>query len=140
MILPRRVADEIRHRLEAAYPEEGCGLLLGRADGERRVVEHVALDNRRTADGRAARRYLIAPEDVRAVTRAAEARGLDVVGVYHSHPDVPPEPSAYDREQAWPWLEYLIVAVAEGAAREMRAWRLRDDRSGFEERPVQLDE
>lgn len=138
MILPASVLDAIRRRLEAAYPDEACGPLLGVVDGEVRVVDQLGVANRRAADGAAARRYLIGPADVRDATRAAAARGLDVVGVYHSHPDVPPHPSPYDRELAWPSFEYLIVSVRVGRADEVRAWRLRDDRTGFDERPVMI--
>ncbi|HEU0077690.1 MAG TPA: Mov34/MPN/PAD-1 family protein, partial [Longimicrobiaceae bacterium] len=61
----------------------------------------------------------------------AERDGLALVGFYHSHPDGRPEPSRLDREQAWPWYSYLIVAAGSGGAGEARSWRLRDDRSGF---------
>lgn len=137
MIIGRAVLNAIRRRLEAAYPEEGCGLLAGRAGEAVQVLAEFAVDNRR-AGAVAQHRYLIGPSDYRAASRAAQERGLELVGVYHSHPDVPARPSPYDREHAWPWYEYLIVCVAGGRARELRAWRLRDDRSGFEERRVEI--
>jgi proteasome lid subunit RPN8/RPN11 len=126
----------MREHAEATYPEEACGGLLGRADSDAvEVVEVVSLANVREAERR--RRYLIGPDDVMALERRAEARGLQVVGYYHSHPDAPAEPSAFDREHAWPWYVYLIVGVAKGRAAESRAWRLADDRGEFE--AVQID-
>ena len=64
----------------------------------------------------------------------------DVLGFFHSHPDVAAVPSDYDRNHAWPWFSYLIVSVQEGESEEARSWVLREDRSGFgEERLVITD-
>ena len=54
------------------------------------------------------------------------------MGIYHSHPDSPASPSEYDRDHAWPWFSYIIVSVNAGIAAEALAWKLRDDRSGFD--------
>lgn len=123
----------LRHALDA-FPEECCGVLVG-ADGPRRAVARaVPAENRRTAER--ARRYLIDPVALRDVERAADAEGLQVIGFYHSHPDHPARPSGFDREHAWPWYSYLIVPVTSAGARAPRAWRLRDDRSGFDEQEI----
>ena len=120
----------IEAHLSGAYPEEGCGVLLGRDEGERRVVERaVAFENRREDSRR--NRYLIAPEALLVVERDAREEGLDVVGFYHSHPDHAPLPSAFDLEHAWPYYSYLIVSVEQGRAGEARSWRLTSDRSRF---------
>jgi proteasome lid subunit RPN8/RPN11 len=129
---------EIDAALERAYPEEGCGVLIGRErEGAREVVEVLAFENRR-ADSRG-NRYLIAPEQVLAAERRARDLGLDVIAFYHSHPDHPARPSAFDLEHAWPWYDYLIVGVEHGRARVATAWRLREDRSAFDETPVQVE-
>jgi proteasome lid subunit RPN8/RPN11 len=128
--------ERIHAHLCAAYPEEGCGALLGRDQGDQRRVESAApLDNTR-ADQRG-RRYLIAPEQFLAAERRGRAAGLDVVGFYHSHPDHPAEPSAYDLEHAWPFYTYLIVCVRAGCVEEARAWRLAEDRSRFEPEAIE---
>lgn len=132
------VLDAIRRHLEAAYPEEGCGFLLGTNGDTPLVLDRLAVHNRRSVDGAASRRYLISPDDFRRADRAARVRGLDLVGVYHSHPNVAARPSEYDREHAWPWYQYLIVSVRDGSTAEIRAWELRDDRGGFMERAVQV--
>jgi proteasome lid subunit RPN8/RPN11 len=62
-----------------------------------------------------------------------------ILGIFHSHPDHPARPSAFDLDQALPFYTYLIVRVETGAAREQRAWRLAEDRSRFDEEPVELD-
>lgn len=138
MILPREVLDGIRGVLEAAYPLEGCGFLLGDRDGDVHVRDHLAAANGREADAAAATRYLITPEAFRVAMQEADARRLEIVGVYHSHPDVPPRPSTFDRDHAWPWYQYLIVSVVRGRAEEMRVWELKDDRGGFEERAIHV--
>jgi len=140
-IAPPELA-EIRRHLAAAYPTEGCGLLLGTRgpDGDVVVRRQWPVPNRVTTDGRARTRYLIQPEDFLAAEREARQGSLEVVGVYHSHPDVPAHPSAYDTEHAWPWCCYLIASVAGGNVREERVWELRDDRGGFVERNLVVKE
>lgn len=137
------VLAEIQRHLAAAYPSEGCGLLLGTRgpNGDVVVRRQHAVPNQRAADGAAGRtRYLIGPEDYLTAERQARLASLVVVGTYHSHPDVPALPSAYDVEHAWPWCCYLIASVAEGDVREERVWELRDDRSGFVERELEVEE
>jgi proteasome lid subunit RPN8/RPN11 len=137
-----RVAAEhdarMREHLAAAYPEEGCGVLLGaESDGTRAVAEVVTIDNRR--EGERERRYLITPEQFLGAEKQARDRGLDVIGFFHSHPDHPAEPSAFDLEHAWPYYSYLIVSVRGGTPREAAAWRLADDRSRFDPEPLIID-
>jgi proteasome lid subunit RPN8/RPN11 len=132
-LLPRhRLAIE-RHGA-ATYPEECCGVLIGRSreDGVGATVERLlSVDNERQ-DSRG-NRFLIHPETVLAAEREARRAGLTIVGYYHSHPDHPAEPSEFDREHAWPGLSYVIVSVRQGEPDEMRSWRLTDDRERFEE-------
>ncbi len=126
-----REALEIRAHLERAYPEEGCGVLLGRErDGARRVERVLGFENRREDSRR--NRYLSAPEQLLAAEREARAEGLEVLGFFHSHPDQPARPSAFDLEHAWPYYSYLIVSVAGGRAVESRCWRLAGDRARFD--------
>ena len=99
--LSESLAGEIRHHGEAAYPAECCGVLAGRigAGGSKEVVRLEPAVNRRTDDPH---RYLIAPEDLRRLEVRLGAEGLDIVGYYHSHPDHPAAPSAFDADHAWP--------------------------------------
>jgi len=118
---------------EAAYPEEGAGLMLGHADGEVRVVTAIlGIDNARE-DGARHNRYLITAQDMLHGEQEAMRRGLDIVGIFHSHPDHPNRPSEFDRDWALPWFSYVITSVQSGKALESRSWRLQDDRSSFDE-------
>lgn len=123
-----------RHALER-YPEECCGILLGRMLGEEARIERVVqADN--SHDGSRERRYAIAPRDLLAAQKAARGEGRQVVGYYHSHPGHPAVPSARDREHAWPGASYLILSVEAGRVGEVRSWRLGADGEGFAEEAV----
>jgi S-sulfo-L-cysteine synthase (O-acetyl-L-serine-dependent) len=111
------------------YPEECCGALLGPRHGV--ISEAFPLGNETTAERR--RRFLIGPEEYRSAERRATETGRELVGFYHSHPDHPAIPSAFDLEHAWPNLSYLIISVRKGQPAESRSWRLRIDRSGYDE-------
>jgi proteasome lid subunit RPN8/RPN11 len=116
---------------EAAYPVEGCGLLLGRAeDGRKSVTRVLPVENTRETEARH-NRYLIPPEAVMKAEQQAAREGLDIVGFFHSHPDHPELPSDFDREHAWPWYSYLITSVHQGRAVKTAAWLLADDRGAF---------
>lgn len=118
----------------SAYPHEGCGLLLGRRDGrETRVVAVRPARNIRTE--RARDRYEIDPADYLAAETAASDAGIEVVGIWHSHPDHPARPSPTDRESAWAGWSYVIAAVAAGDVTELRSWRLNGD-GCFEEEEI----
>ena len=130
------ILAEIHRHGEAAYPEEGAGLLLGSANGDlKRVTRLVAINNAREGGARH-NRYLLTPEDYLRGEREAARQGLDVLGVFHSHPDHPNRPSEFDRAWAMPWFSYLITSVEGGRALESRSWKLADDRSSFIEEPL----
>ncbi len=136
--LPPEILTKIHAYGEAAYPEEGAGLLLGSVEGEQKsVVSLLELSNQREADARH-NRYLLTAEDYLHGEQEAARRGLDVLGVFHSHPDHPNRPSEFDREWAMPWFSYIITSVQAGRAVESRAWVLSEDRSHFEEQEIKL--
>ncbi len=138
LTIPRPIFERIVQHLERAYPEEGAGLLLGRMDEEHWVVQAVfpAANTWQGAERR--RRYLIDPQTVAQAEEEAEARGHWVLGVYHSHPDHPSRPSEFDRAWALPGWVYLIVEVRRGRVQGAQAWRLREDRSAFDEVPLEV--
>jgi proteasome lid subunit RPN8/RPN11 len=135
--LPAAVFEQVNRHGEADYPHEACGLLLGELadDGAKSVAEAVPLENARE-EGARHHRFVIRPEDLVRAERDARGKGLDIVGIYHSHPDHPDEPSRYDLEHAWPVYSYVIVSVREGRAAATRSWELAADRSRFEAEPI----
>jgi proteasome lid subunit RPN8/RPN11 len=134
------VMRELEAHVEAAYPNEGAGLLLGTATADgKQVAAVLALENRWEGAEHAKRhRFLLTARDMLRGEQEAARRGLDVVGVFHSHPDHPAEPSGFDREWAPPWYSYIITTVAHGRAARSRSWRLHEDRSGYREEPIQI--
>jgi proteasome lid subunit RPN8/RPN11 len=139
LVISSDLVDAIRIHAEAAYPEEAAGLLLGGVEGgdRRRITQVLPLANRWEADARG-RRYRLEPLDLIAAEDLADAQGLMILGIFHSHPDHPAQPSAFDLEQALPFYTYLITRVDSGAVVESRAWRLTDDRARFEAEPLDL--
>ena len=138
ILLSEEVRAQIRAHGAETYPQECCGALLGH-DGEtgREVTALLPLVNRSEDSPR--NRFSITADDVREAEKAgAKMHRLEVIGWYHSHPDHPPRPSEYDREYAWPWYSYIIVSVEKGAAKEMSAWQLAEDRSGFSEEKIEV--
>jgi len=128
--------EQVHTHLCRAYPDEGCGVLVGRDEGTERIVERVIpLDNRR--EDERSRRYLIPPEELLVVERDARESGLDVLGFFHSHPDHPARPSAFDLEHAWPYYSYLIVSVEQGRVASAASWRLVPDRTRFEPETIE---
>lgn len=124
--------DEIRRHGERDYPYECCGLLVGRFEpgGLKTVVETYPISNAREEEAKR-RRFLIRPEELLAGERHARARGLEVVGFYHSHPDHPAAPSQYDLEHAWPTYSYVIVSVRDGTAGDLTSWEQDAERTRF---------
>ncbi len=129
--IPTPLLEEIRAHGAEAYPEECCGALMGEAVGGCKVVRATRRFVNRNADSRE-RRYYVGPEAYREAETWGRARGLDVVGIYHSHPDHPARPSEYDRERAWPWYSYLILSVERGMPRDLTSWVLTEERDRFE--------
>ena len=140
LILSQEILTRIHRHCEQAYPEEGAGLLLGETKGnEQQVSEIVSLTNEREEDARR-NRYQLSPQDYLMGEELAERMGLDVLGVFHSHPDHPNQPSEFDRQWAWPNFSYLITSVVQGVAVESRSWRLNEDRANFSEEKVEIIE
>jgi proteasome lid subunit RPN8/RPN11 len=128
------ILDGISRHVEDAYPEEGAGFLLG-VEGE--VKEILSLPNAREDEARH-NRFLFTPEDYLRAERKAAELGVDLIGVFHSHPDCPNVPSEYDREWAQPFFSYIITRVDKGKAVSHRSWRLAEDRTKYEEEEIEI--
>lgn len=133
VLLSTALQAQIFAQMQATYPNEGGGFLLGQADAAGvRVVNILQVENVFAAEEQY-HRYAMTPHDWMRLEDEADAKGLTLVGYYHSHPDSPAVPSEYDRAHALPNFIYIITQVNAGPrAVDQRAWRLRDDRSAFE--------
>lgn len=120
-----------------AYPEECCGVIVGRSDRDVKTVCDVFEIKNAKGENRE-RRFLITPDEYRRAENQARSQGLDILGFYHSHPDHPARPSQFDLEHALPVLSSIIVTVENGLSADVRSWVLRDDRSGYTEEVVEV--
>ena len=127
--------DAIRRHAAEAYPREGCGLLVGVDDFDQRVIEYAVPTRNEERD---AHRYSIAPEAFLEAEKAARMQGLEVLGFFHSHPDLDPQPSKSDVAEGWSHYTYVIVSVHGGECRSMAAWRL--EGGFFEPVPLHISE
>jgi proteasome lid subunit RPN8/RPN11 len=122
---------------ERDYPYECCGLLLGQfANGGGKVCAEIYPISNAREEAAKRNRFLIRPEELLRGEQHATEKGLEVVGFYHSHPDHPAVPSAYDLEHAWPVYSYLVVAIRSGHAEELRSWEMQTDRTRFDEEEI----
>ena len=114
------------------YPDECCGFLYGNEDsnGRRTITQARVVKNIKDGDKR--RRFEISPQDYIEAEKYAEEQQLELLGVYHSHPDHPAIPSEHDRAAAQPFFSYLIISVNNKEPGAIRSWRLNDD-GRFEE-------
>jgi proteasome lid subunit RPN8/RPN11 len=137
---------------ESSYPEECCGIMLGNIDEDAKTVVEVWPTKNSWNDeayetfqgiagsdklGASKRdRYAIAPEDMLKAQREARDRHLQIVGIYHSHPDHPAIPSEFDRACAWPVYSYIIVSVHIGKIDTHHSWIL-DDAHQFQPEEIE---
>ncbi len=116
---------KIETQLEAAYPNEACGFLLGTQSQRKRNITHlIEVENQSTENQR--RRFVIDPLDYLKAERFAAKEGLALLGIYHSHPDHPAIPSVHDLEFAQPYFSYFIHRIANGKMTDSRSYRLLD--------------
>jgi proteasome lid subunit RPN8/RPN11 len=110
-----------------AFPDECCGFVFGYEDsnGRRIITEARVVKNVKEGDKR--RRFEIAPQDYLDAEKYAEEQQLELLGVYHSHPNHPAVPSEHDRAAAQPFFSYLIISVNDKIPGPIRSWRLNDD-------------
>ena len=103
------------------YPEEACGLLIGPVGGGQ-VARFVPCANT-TRSGKV---YTIEPKAMLRAEREAEADGMEIIGVMHSHTHTEPYPSQTDVNQAPdPTWHYVIVSLKREAP-EVRSYLLAD--------------
>ncbi len=117
------------------YPDECCGFLFGREDGDTRILSNIQVVNN-AKEGDKRRRFEITPKDYLKAERFALENGLELLSVYHSHPNHPAVPSEHDRVAALPFFSYVIVSVYDRDRINTQSWRLNEARQ-FEAEHIQ---
>jgi proteasome lid subunit RPN8/RPN11 len=110
----------VRHARQV-YPNECCGAMLGRIDGGRKLVLAAQpLEN--AFDGAQAARYELRPEDLLAAGRTARERNMDLIGIYHSHPDCDAYFSKTDLQSSCPWYSFVVLSIRNGEFHHANSW------------------
>ena len=111
------------------YPNECCGAMLGSTDGERKDVR-VALPLQNAFEGAQAARYELRPEDLLAADKAARQRNMDLIGIYHSHPDCDAYFSRTDLQNSCPWYSFVVLSIQKGEFHHANSWLPNFDQTG----------
>lgn len=119
---------------EVDFPNECCGFFYGSDKGEEREIE-LAIEIINSKEGDQRRRFEISPLDYMKAEKYALENNLNLLGVYHSHPQHPAIPSEHDLKQAVPFFSYIIVSVMNGKVDHTRSWIL-DESSNFVEEEI----
>jgi proteasome lid subunit RPN8/RPN11 len=129
VVIPADELQLIMNHARSTYPEECCGFLLG-VDSEVRRIQRALPAQNANQDSRK-NRYNIDPMELVRADEEARRSSLNLIGIYHSHPDAPAQPSQFDLEHAWPWYSYLVLSVQNGEPKDVSVWLLSEDRSTF---------
>jgi len=133
--IPQNLIDEIYEYVLVGYPNEICGLLVGTIEAKTKLVSEVyAVSNLNTQ--RKQDRYELDPKAFQKIDQQAQKKGLQILGVFHSHPDHPSKPSETDRSQAWEEYSYVILSVEEKQVISCQSWILNEETNEFEEEKI----
>ncbi|PSB02906.1 M67 family metallopeptidase [Merismopedia glauca] len=145
--LNRAQIKAIGQQGENTYPEECCGIIVGYLGSSGKIaVELVPTENSWGADmasfhletelvASKRRRYAIAPQDLLQAQKQARLQQLEIIGIYHSHPDYPATPSQFDLTCAWSSYSYIIASIGQGTVSDIQSWCL-DDYGQFQSEEI----
>ena len=106
---------------QQTYPNECCGAMLGSTeDGAKLVREALPLEN--AFEGAQAARYVLRAEDLLAADRAARERRMELIGIYHSHPDCDAYFSQTDLKNSCPWYSFVVLSIRHGEFHHANSW------------------
>lgn len=134
IILEEKVVTIIEEHGSTDFPNECCGFLFGHDKGNKRMItEAQPVINVKEGDQR--RRFEIAPQDYIKAEMYALQNNIQLLGVYHSHPQHPAIPSEHDLNVALPFFSYIIISIMDGQPNHIRSWQLNDS-GQFEEEDI----
>ena len=111
--IERQPWREMVNHAQAAWPNECCGAMIGTIDdGTKSVTLAEPIEN--AYQGAQGARYELRPEDLLAADKKARAAGLDLIGIFHSHPDCDAYFSKTDLENSCPWYSFVVLSVKGG--------------------------
>lgn len=123
--------DSMKRHAHKTFPEECCGFMFGADSSERLITQTREANNIKTENRE--RRFEVDPLDYLNAEKYADASELDLIGIYHSHPNHPAIPSEHDRKQAVGYFSYVIVSVNKDEVVDIKSWQLDDSEKFIEE-------
>ena len=130
--ISNQLLDQITNHGKKTYPDESCGIMAGYFENDKRIVKKVYesenLNKERSKD-----RYELNQKDFLMADRDSENLGMEIVGIYHSHPDHPSKASETDRQKAHQGYSYLITAIHQAEYFSRNSWVLDSDSQFIEE-------
>lgn len=105
--------DKMVAHARSTYPRECCGAMLGAVEGDEKIVT-VAIELENAFNGEQHSRYELRPEDLLSADREARRRDMDLVGIFHSHPDSDAYFSATDLRNSCPWYSFVVLSMKNG--------------------------
>lgn len=136
--ISKTLQQQIFEQMEATFPNEGGGFLLGTKINDIVVIEDVIHIENVFESEEQYHRYAMTPQNWAKMEDEADERGLLLVGYYHSHPNHPAIPSEFDRVHALPNFIYIITSVMDGISAVQKAWLLANNRSKFTELALEV--
>lgn len=150
--LTQQQQQQMYRHAQNTYPEECCGILFGRfqSNGETAIVEVWETENAWETESKRfeavspeandrglskRNRFTIEPATLLQAQKYARRENLEIVGIYHSHPDYTASPSEFDRAIAWDTYSYLIISVQQGTVVDCCSWIL-DDQQQFKRETI----
>ncbi len=135
--IPQQIEHDIRYSCEKLYPEESCGVLIGKVLHGVHYVHHV-LELHNSSPVHRDERYVITAQQYQYAVSAARERRLELLGFFLSHPNRSSEPSPFDLEHALPGSIYIIVAVVGGHSAGMTGWMLGEKKHRFDQTDLEV--
>lgn len=135
LLIEHSVLNEMVCNVEHSV-DERCGFLFGFDEGEdRRVIKSKPVNN--AYQGSQQKNFEISAKDYLLAEQFALTEELELIGIYHSHPNHDARPSQYDETAAQPYLSYVIFSTINGKFAELRSWRM-NDQDIFKEEQIYL--
>ena len=130
--IEKQAWEHMQKHAEDHFPDECCGFFYGIEDiSGRQISIYKPVNNNKEGDKR--RRFEVSPIDYIQAERYALENNIQLLGVFHSHPQHPAIPSEHDLSQAMPWFSYIIISIMDGAFNHVRSWKLNESINRFEE-------
>jgi len=132
LTLSRDHFDIIVEHARKEFPNEACGILAGRDEKVEKVYTMANIDKSPTT-------YFMEPKDQFGVFKEMREKGLELLGIYHSHVSTRAYPSFHDVEMAfYPEALYLIISLEDFDHPDIRAFEIKDRK--IEERDIEIGE